>query len=80
MTLEAIRSMLAWCTLINWAVLVVWFVFLRLARGWVYSIHCRWLSISEEKFDEIHYRAMVTYKIAVFVFNLAPYLALRIIG
>ena len=80
MTLETIRFMLAWCTLINWAILIVWFLWLRLAHEWVYGVHCKWMSISIEKFDEIHYRAMVTYKIAVFVFNLAPYLALRIVG
>ena len=80
MTLEAIRSMLGWCTLINWAMLLVWFLFIRAGHGWVYGIHGKLFNISVEKFDEINYRAMITYKIAVFVFNFVPYLALRIIG
>ena len=33
---------------------------------------------SEERFDEIHYTMMGYYKLAVILFNLAPYLALRL--
>ena len=80
MTLEAIRAMLGWCTLINWVFLAVWLLFLQVGHDWVYRMHSRWFSISAEKFDEIHYQAMATYKAAVFLFNFVPYLALRIIG
>ena len=33
---------------------------------------------SEERFDEIHYTMMGYYKMAAILFNLAPYLALRL--
>ena len=33
---------------------------------------------SEERFDEIHYTMMGYYKMAPILFNLAPYLALRL--
>ncbi len=80
MTLEAIRSMLGWCTLINWGILLFWYLFLRVAHDWVYRLHCGWMEIPVERFDAIHYGGMMGYKLAVLVFNLAPYLALRIIG
>lgn len=80
MTLETIRAMLGWCTLINWAWLLIWFLMVRGAHDWVYGIHSKMFDVSVEKFDEINYRAIITYKVAVFVFNFVPYLALRIIG
>jgi hypothetical protein len=80
MTVEIIRDVLAWCTVINFALLLWWFMFFSLARDWVYRVHTRWFRISEEKFDAIHYAGMAFFKICIFVFNLVPYLALRIAG
>ena len=80
MTLEAIRSMLGWCTLINWGMLLLWFLMISVAHDWIYGIHGKLFKVSVEKFDEINYRAMITYKVGVFIFNFVPYLALRIIG
>jgi hypothetical protein len=80
MTVDIIRDVLAWCTVINFALLLWWFMFFSLARDWVYRVHTRWFRISEEKFDAIHYAGMAFFKICIFVFNLVPYLALRIAG
>ena len=80
MTVDIIRDVLAWCTVINFALLLWWFMFFSLARDWVYRVHTRWFRISEEKFDTIHYAGMAFFKICIFVFNLVPYLALRIAG
>ena len=80
MTIETIRSALAWCTLINWALLIWWFLFLTLAHDWTYRFHSRWFKLSVEKFDSIHYAGLALFKTAVIVFNLVPYLALRIVG
>jgi hypothetical protein len=80
MTLETIRSALGWCTIINWIVLFLWWLFLTVAHDWMHRTHGRWFSISRERFDEIHYTAMALYKMGIVLFNLAPYLALRIVG
>ncbi len=80
MTLEIIRSMLAWCTVINWALLLLWLVFFIGAHDWMYRIHSKWFKIPVEKFDAIHYGGMAFFKTAVILFNLVPYLALRIVG
>jgi hypothetical protein len=60
--------------------LLVWFLMISVAHDWVYGFHGKLFSVSVEKFDEINYRAMITYKVGVFIFNFVPYLALRIIG
>lgn len=80
MTLEVIRSALAWCTVINMGLLLVWFLFLMLAHDWTHRMHGKWFKIPVEQFDKIHYSAMVLFKLGIILFNLVPYLALRIVG
>jgi hypothetical protein len=80
MNLETLRSFLAWCTVINWAFLLIWWLFIAGARDWVYRIHGRCFRLSEERFDEIHYRGLAYFKAGVILFNLTPYLVLRFTG
>jgi hypothetical protein len=80
MTLETIRSILAWCTLINIVLLIWWFLFFKFAHDWTYRYHTKWYRLSVETFDAIHYAGMAIFKIFLIVFNLVPYLALRIVG
>lgn len=80
MTIEIIRDVLAWCTVINMGLLLFWVVWLKLAHGFVYRSHGKWFKLTEEKFDSIHYTGMLFFKMSIFLFNLAPYLALRIVG
>ena len=80
MELEAIRAFFAWCSVINIALLLWWAFFLLFAHDWTYRMHSKWFNISAERFDAIHYGAMAAFKLGVFVFNLVPYFALRIIG
>jgi hypothetical protein len=80
MTIEVIRSALAWCTVINWGLLLWWFLFFTLAHDWIYRFHSKWIDLSVDKFDAIHYAGMALFKIGIFLFNLVPYFALRIVG
>ena len=80
MTLELIRDVLAWSTVINIIFLLWWFLVFWMAHDWVYKVHGKWFTLSVEKFDAIHYKGMAFFKMCIFLFNLAPYLALRIVG
>ena len=80
MTLEAVRSTLAWCSVINLGLLIWWWLFFSLAHDWTYRVHSRWFRIPVEKFDAIHYTGMAFFKLAILLFNLVPYLSLRIVG
>jgi len=79
MTAEIIRDALAWSTAINYAVLLFWALMIIFAHDWVYRFHSKWFSIPTEAFDTIHYAGIACYKIVMFLFNLAPYLALLIV-
>ncbi len=82
MTMEVVRDMLGWCTLINFALLTWWWLFFSFAHDWVHRIHSKWVNVKipVETFDAFNYGGMAAFKMAIFMFNLVPYLALRIVG
>lgn len=77
MTIELIRHVVGWCAVINYGILLLWFVLYMLARDWIYQLHGRWFNISHQQFDAIHYSGMAIYKIGIFLLNLVPYIVLR---
>jgi hypothetical protein len=79
MTLEQIRCLLGWCSLINFILLWVSFVLLVLLRGWVYKIHSKFFPITEAQFNIAAYIFLGVYKLLVFVFNIIPWIALCIV-
>ncbi len=80
MDIAAIREFFLWCTLINLGLLVYWFVMFVFAHDWAYGFHRKWVTLSVERFDAIHYAGMGFFKICIVVFNLVPYFALLIVG
>jgi hypothetical protein len=80
MAMEELRSFLGWCTLLNYAVLLLWFAMFVLTHDWLYELHGRWFPVSQEKFDIVHYILMGTFKIGIVLFNLVPYLSMRIVA
>lgn len=80
MTVEIVRDVLAWCSVINMGLLLWWWLFLMLAHDFVYRFHGKWFNLTVEKFDAIHYKGMMFYKLCIFLLNIVPYLALRIVG
>jgi hypothetical protein len=80
MNIETAREALLWSTVINFGVLLCWFLFFQFAHDWMYQFHSRWFRLSVEQFDGIHYAVMAVYKIGIILFNLVPYVALRIAG
>ena len=79
MTIELIRDTLAWCAVINIGLLLWWYLFITFAHDWTYRWHTKWFKMSVDTFDAIHYGGMGLFKIGIFLFNLGPYLALRIV-
>ena len=80
MTIEMLRAFLGWCAVINYGVLIVWFVLFIGARDWMHHLHGRWFRLTDKQFDMVHYAGMGLFKLGIFLFNLAPYLALLVIA
>jgi hypothetical protein len=79
MSIELLQSFLGWCTLINVVLLLVWVLGHWLAHDWIYQFHSKLFQMSVATFDSIHYAGMAAYKIAIFMLNLVPYLALHLL-
>ena len=80
MSIETLRYALLWCAVINYGVMLVWFLFFILARDFMHRLHGRWFRLSREQFDMVHYAGMAIFKLGIILFNLLPYVALRIVG
>ena len=80
MTIEVVREVLLWCSVVNMVLLLYWFAIFSLARGWIYRVHGKWFRLSEERFDAIHYAGMLIFKLGIFVFNIVPCIVLYIVG
>lgn len=74
-----IRSVLAWCVVINYVILFIWSGVFFFAHDWMYRMHGRWFKLSVETFDAIHYGGLSVYKIGILLFNLVPLIALWLV-
>ena len=75
MTIQEIRFILGWCTVINMGILSVWFLLFVFGHDWIYGLHSKWFNISVEKYDSINYTLMGFFKLSTLLFNAVPYLA-----
>lgn len=77
MDINQISQFLLYSTLLNYGLLLIWFLMISCAKDIVKRIHGCWFQLSDERFDAIHYQMMGNYKLLIFVFNLSPLLVLK---
>lgn len=80
MSLEILQKTLGWCAVINIGIILFWFLLITFGRNWVYKIHRIFFNLSKEQLSAIHYTGLMLYKLALLVFFIVPYFALRIAG
>ena len=79
MDIKKITSVLGWSIILNFALLLWWVLWMIFAHDWVYQTQSMVVDISVQQMDVIHYGAMAFYKILILVFNVIPYLAIKIV-
>jgi hypothetical protein len=79
MTIETLAALLAWSTVLNMGMLTFAALMLVSMRGSISNIHARMFKLEEADMSRAYFQYLAQYKILIFVFNLMPYLALRII-
>ena len=79
MTMEFIRSVLGWCSLINIVFLVISWGWMVFGRIFLYAVHGQPMGVKEDDFYVANYKLIGIYKSLIVVFNLVPYLVLRFI-
>jgi hypothetical protein len=79
MSIEFLRNFLLVCGIINYGFLVLWALLMIWAHDSFYRFTTRWFRLSVEQFDGLQYGGIVFYKVAIFLFNLIPFVALLIV-
>ena len=78
MNIATLQTLLLWCTVINYIILIVWFAAFVLGHDALYGLHSRWFNLSKEQFDAMNYCSIAVYKIGIMLLNLVPLIALWI--
>jgi len=79
-SVQTIREVLGWCAVLNMGVLLLSFLVLVFAGAPIRRLHASLFGLSDGELSRAYFQYLARYKIAILVFNLAPYLALRIVG
>ena len=80
MDAQTVRDFFMWCTIINGALLLLTFVICASAGDLIYRVHSKWFAIPRQTFNGVIYSFLGLYKVLFLVFNLAPFVALLIVG
>jgi len=78
MSLEILRTFFMWCSIINYSVLILWFVLFAFAYDGLKGFSEVLFRRRIEHFDAIHVLAMAFFKGGVILFNVVPWIALSI--
>lgn len=80
MTSQLVTEFFFWCTVINGGLLALWVLMMTLAPDLVYKTQYRWFPLGQQAFAETMYRFLGLFKILYLMFNLVPWIALKIIS
>lgn len=80
MNIEIITEFLGWCAVINCGLLVLSSVLVVAIRGTATKMHSKMFNVDEKFLCEAYFQYLGQYKIALLMFNIAPYFALKIMG
>lgn len=79
-SLETVTAFLGWCSVINIGVLVVAALVIVAMRESMSKMHGSMFGLEQAELSSAYFQYLANYKIAIIIFNLVPYLALRIIS
>lgn len=80
MNLDQLTTFLGWCTVLNFGLLIIIAACLSLLSGFVKGVHSSMYSVPEDQLDAIYFNYMANYKLLIFIFNLVPWFALKIMA
>ncbi len=80
MDVRTLTAVFGWCTIINVALFILSAIMFIAAPDFIYNAHGQLFHMPREVFDVVLYSFLGLYKIVILVFNLVPYVALRIVG
>ena len=79
-SIEAITTFFGWTTVINFVLLFVSSITVITTRGAISKIHGRMFGLESADLSRAYFQYIAQYKIAIIVFSLTPYLALKLMA
>ena len=79
-TLESLREFFGWCAVLNICVLLFSTIMVIALRETVSRIHGTMFNLDEPSLLKGYFQYLAQYKIAMIVFSIVPYFALRIMS
>ena len=73
-------TFLGWCAVLNIGLLFFSAIWLMLFRDLTLFIHSELFRVNQSALDSIYLQYLGQYKLAVLIFNIVPYLALKIMS
>ena len=80
MTIETLTELFGWITVINMGLLIFSTIMLLLMKGMANKIHSKMFAVDEKDLNRMYFDYLGRFKILVIVFNLTPYIALKIMA
>jgi len=75
--IDTLTEFLGWCSVINVGIFIFSAIAVTILRDPIASIHSRLFRLNKSDLPEIYVHYLGVYKIAVIIFNLVPYIALK---
>jgi Zn-dependent protease len=75
-----LTALLGWCTVINLGFLMLVAIGLMSMRSWLMRLHSKMFNVREDELPRYYFQYLANYKLLVIVFNLVPYIALKIVS
>ena len=79
-SIEAVTTFFGWTTVINFVLLFVSSIIVITTRGSISKIHGRMFGLESADLSRAYFQYIAQYKIAIIVFSLTPYLALKLMA
>lgn len=79
-TIETLIELLGWASVINVCILIIASISVMLMRNAMISLHGKMFGLDSVDLSRAYFQYIAQYKIAIIVFNLVPYIALKIIA
>lgn len=79
-SIEFLREFVGWCTVINLLVLIVASLVITAFKKPISKLHGDITELDKKTLDQAYFNYLANYKIAFLIFNLTPYVALRMLN
>ncbi len=80
MDIETLTVFFGWMTIVNMGLLLLSTVILLLVKGLAIKIHSKMFGLDAKDLRRAYFQYLANFKILVLIFNLAPYIVLKIMG